>query len=68
MAGPAAADEDASGPEKRRDLHRAGPGVEILGNTDLEKPAVVDDADPLSELERLFLVVSHENRRDGERR
>ena len=43
-----------------------GPGVELLGASDLEQAPAVHDADAVGQLERLVLIVGHEDGGDAE--
>jgi hypothetical protein len=62
-----AADENRPRAEERRDEERLRALVQAVRRADLEQPPAVDDADPGSELEGLFLVVRDEDRRYAER-
>ena len=60
------ADDQIRRAQEPRDELGARPGVELERRPDLEQPSVVQHADPVGDLERLFLVVRDEHRRDAE--
>jgi hypothetical protein len=60
------ADQEVGGAEKRGDELGFGTQIEIRRGTDLEEAPVVEHREPVSDLERLLLIVRHEDRRDAE--
>ena len=59
------ADDQVRRAEEARDELGPRPRVQLVRRPDLEQPAFVEHADPVGDLERLFLVVRDEDRRDS---
>src|SRR5665213_3199684 len=54
------------GAEKRRDESRARLEINLFGSADLFEPAFVHHAQAVGERQRLFLIVSDEQKRDAD--